>query len=136
MPKVFNYRGHSLEDLKKMSMEEFARLLKSRDRRKLLKRGMTEQEKKLLEKIRKQPNKFHKTHLREMVVFPEMVGIKMGIYVGGARKDDKSTKWSTVVIKPEMIGFRLGDFAITCKRVKHSSPGVGATRGSKHIPMK
>jgi small subunit ribosomal protein S19 len=136
MPKVFNYRGHSLEELKKMSFEEFARLLKSRSRRKLLKRGMTEQEKKLLQNVRKQPNKFHKTHLREMIILPDMVGVKFGIHIGGARAEDKSGKWATITIEPEMIGFRLGDFAITCKRVKHSSPGIGATRGSKHIPMK
>ncbi|MEM5882920.1 MAG: ribosomal protein S19 family protein, partial [Candidatus Aenigmatarchaeota archaeon] len=41
-----------------------------------------------------------------------------------------------IVITPEMIGHRLGEFAPTCKRVKHSAPGVGATRGSKHVAIK
>jgi len=136
MVKIFQFRGHSFDELKKMSTEEFARLLKARERRKLLKRGMTETEKKLLEGIRKHPKEFHKTHVREMVILPEMVGVKMGVYTGGARAGDKSAKWQILEVKPEMIGHRLGEFALTCQRVKHSSPGVGATRGSKHVVMK
>lgn len=131
MPRVFTYRGHTLEELKKMSLEEFAKLLPARERRSLL-RGLTGRQKKLLEKIRKNPEKFHRTHERDMVILPEMVGVKIGVYNGGA----KEGKWTTVEIKPEMIGHRLGEFALTRKRVKHSAPGVGATRGSKHIPLK
>jgi len=127
MVREFSFRGHALEELKKMSIDEFSRLLKTRERR-ALKRGLTAQQKKLLEQIRKQPEKFHKTHVRDMVILPEMVGIKFGVFSG--------KEWVTVVIEPEMIGHRLGEFAIVTKRVKHSAPGVGATRGSKHIPMK
>lgn len=135
MPRVFSYRGKTLEELKQMSIEEFSRLLISRSRRKI-KRGLGEQEKKLLENIRKNPKKFHKTHLRDMLILPDMVGVKIGIYIGGGTKEKEGERWSTVTITPEMIGYRLGDFAITSKRVKHSSPGLGATRGSKHIPLK
>lgn len=127
MVREFSFRGHNLEELKKMSIEEFARLLKARERR-ALKRGLTSQQKKLLERIRKNPNKFHKTHVRDMVILPEMVGVKLGVFNG--------KEWVTVVIKPEMIGHRLGEFAVTTQRVKHSAPGVGATRGSKHIAVK
>lgn len=134
MPKAYSYRGKTLEELKKISIEEFARLLTSRDRRRL-KRGLTEQQRKLLENIRKNPSKFHKTHVRDMIIFPEMVGVKIGVHMGGAAKGQEA-KWSTVSITPEMIGCRLGDFSLTSKRVKHSAPGVGATRGSKHIPLK
>ncbi|MBI5872238.1 30S ribosomal protein S19 [archaeon] len=135
MPKIFAYRGKKLEELKQISIEEFSRLLTSRDRRKI-RRGLTEQEKKLLENIRKNPKKFHKTHLRDMMIFPDMVGVKIGIYIGGGVKEREGERWATVAIAPEMIGNRLGDFAMTNKRVKHSSPGLGATRGSKHIPLK
>lgn len=135
MPKVFSFRGKSLEELKNMSIEEFGRLLTSRERRRL-KRGFTEQQRKLLDNIRKNPGKFHKTHVRDMVILPEMVGVKLGIYIGGTKKGDTGGKWASVVVMPEMVGHRLGEFAATCKRVKHSSPGVGATRGSKHIPLK
>lgn len=135
MPKIFTYRGRSLEELKQMSIEEFARLLTARERRRL-KRGLTEQQKKLLENIRKHPEKFHKTHIRDMVIVPEMIGAKIGVYVGGTAKGQEGGKWVNVVITPEMLGHRLGEFAITTKRVKHSAPGIGATRGSKFIATK
>lgn len=122
MPKVFSFRGKNLEELKKMTTDEFAKLLNSRERRSL-KRGMTEKQKKLLENIRKNPQKFHKTHVRDMIVFPEMIGVKMGIFAG--------KEWQTVEILPDMVGHRLGEFTQTAKKVKHSAPGIGATRGSK-----
>jgi len=135
MPKEFSYRGRSLEELKEMSLNELASLLDARARRSL-KRGLTEEEKKLLENIRKHPDKFHKTHCRDMIILPEMVGAKIGVYVGGTKAEGGGEKWKTVVIKPEMIGFRLGDFAIPVKRVSHSAPGIGASKGSKHFATK
>ena len=135
MVKEFSLRGHNFEELKSMSIDEFARLLPSRERRSL-KRGLTEQQKKLLEKIRKKPEKFHKTHIRNMIILPEMVGKKFGIYKGGAAAGDKSNKWVTLDIAPKMVGFRLGDFAIPTKRVQHSAPGIGASKSTKHASMK
>lgn|SRR3989344_1334214 len=127
MPKIFSFKGHSLDDLKKMTIEELARVLTSRERR-TLKRGLTDPQKKLLENVRKNPNEFHKTHARDMIILPEMVGVKFGVFNG--------KEWINVIVTPEMIGRRLGDFSISIKRVKHSAPGIGATRGSKHIPLK
>jgi small subunit ribosomal protein S19 len=127
MPKVFSFRGHSVEDLKKMTIEEFARVMTSRERR-TLKRGFTDQQRKLLERVRKDPAKFHKTHVRDMIILPEMIGVKFGVFNG--------KEWINVIVTPEMIGKRLGDFSIAIKRVRHSAPGIGATRGSKHIPLK
>jgi len=127
MPKIFTFRGKSLEELKQMSIDEFSRLLTSRDRR-ALKRGLTQSQRILLDDIRRNPENFHKTHVRDMIILPEMVGIKLGVYNG--------KEWTNVVITPEMVGHRLGEFSITTKRVKHSAPGIGATRGSKHITMK
>lgn len=127
MAKKFSYRGHELEELKKMSIEEFSRLAKSRPRR-TMKRGFTEPQKKLLEKIKENPKGFHKTHQRDMIIIPQMVGVKMGIHNG--------KEWVTVEITPEMIGHRLGEFALTRKRITHSTPGVGASRSSKHVSIK
>ncbi|HLC39765.1 MAG TPA: 30S ribosomal protein S19 [archaeon] len=127
MPKIFSFKGHSLDDLKKMTIEELARVLTSRERR-TLKRGLTDPQKKLLENVRKNPSEFHKTHARDMIILPEMVGVKFGVFNG--------KEWINVIVTPEMIGRRLGDFSISIKRVKHSAPGIGATRGSKHIPLK
>ncbi|HDH91642.1 MAG TPA: 30S ribosomal protein S19 [Candidatus Aenigmarchaeota archaeon] len=135
MAKEFRFRGYTLEELKKMSIKEFAQLLKSRARRSLL-RGLTERQKKLLEKIKKHPDKFIKTHERDMVILPQMVGAKIGVYRGGAKAGEKSEKWVPIEIKPEMIGHRLGEFAWTTKEVKHSAPGIGATRGSKFVASK
>lgn len=127
MVRVFTYKGKTLEELQKMSLEDFARLVPARERRSLLKRGLTEEQKKLLKNI-KSKKKFIKTHVRDMIILPEMVGIKLGVHSG--------KEFVTVEIKPEMIGHRLGEFVLTRKRVQHSSPGVGATRSSKFVPLK
>lgn len=128
MAREFHYRGKTLEELQKMSIEEFMQLLPSRERRSI-KRGLTGVEKKLLRKIQTKPKTFFiKTHSRDMIILPIMVGRKIGIHDG---KEFKSTE-----IKPEMVGHRLGEFAITRKAVKHSGPGMGATRSSKYVPLK
>jgi small subunit ribosomal protein S19 len=127
MAHIFKYKGKTLEELKSMSLEEFSKLLTSRSRRSLL-RGLTERQKKLLGQIRKEPEKFHRTQERDMIILPEMIDIKFGIYNG--------KEYKTVIVEPEMLGHRLGEFALTRQRVLHSAPGAGATRGSKHIPLK
>jgi small subunit ribosomal protein S19 len=127
MPKKFSYRGYTLEDLQKMSIEEFAKIIKSRSRR-MIKRGFTDKEKKLIERMRENPAKYYKTHQRDMIVLPQMVGVKLGVHNG--------KEWVAVDILPEMIGHRLGEFSMTTQRVKHSAPGIGASRGSKHVSIK
>ncbi len=129
MAKKFLFRGKSFEELEKMSIEEFALLLKSGERRSL-RRGMTRIEKKLLERIRnsKGQDKLIRTKARDMVILPEMVGAKVGIYSG--------QEFKTVTIEESMIGKRIGEFAMTRGRVKHSAPGLGATRSSKFVPLK
>ncbi len=129
MAKKFTFRGKSIEELEQMNLEEFSGLLKSRQRR-ALKRGLTTVEKKLLEKIRKfkGKDKLMRTHARDMVIVPEMVGVKMGIHNG--------KEFVMVIIDGSMLGHRLGEFAMTRAKVKHSSPGLGATRSSKFVPLK
>lgn len=127
MAKIFTFKGKTFEELQRLSLEEFARLLPAREKRKLLKRGMMDEEKNLIRKIREKKG-FVKTHCREMVIIPEMVGAKIGLYNG---KD-----WITIEVKQEMVGHRLGEFALTRKRVQHSAPGIGATKSSKYIPLK
>ncbi|MEM5812342.1 MAG: 30S ribosomal protein S19 [Candidatus Aenigmatarchaeota archaeon] len=123
----FELRGKSLEEIKSMSIEEFSRLIPARERR-ALKRGFTRKERILLEKIMKNPGKFHRTRCREMVIVPQMLGVKIGVHNG--------KEYVPVEIKPEMLGHRLGEFALTRKAVKHSAPGFGATRSSKFVPLK
>lgn len=125
----FIFHGKTPEEVKAMEMKEFMKIVPSRERRKL-KRGFTEAEKKLLKKLKevKDKNVLVRTRQRDMIVLPEMFGFKLGIYNG--------KEYVTVEVKPEMVGHRLGEFALTRKRVKHSSPGFGATRSSKFVPLK
>lgn len=126
MVKIFTFKGKTIEELQKMPLDEFAKLIPSR-RRRSLKRGLTVQEKKLLERLRKK-QKAVKTHVRDMVIIPEMIGKRILIYSG---KD-----WVTLDVTGEMLGHVLGEFAMTRKRVMHSAPGVGATKSSKFLPLK
>jgi small subunit ribosomal protein S19 len=134
MPKEFMYRGYNLEQLQAMSMDEFIRILPSRLRRSL-QRGLTGEQRILLENIRKTKQAQEKgqktvvkTHSRNMVILPEMIGILILIHNGKT--------FSSVEISPEMLGHYLGEFAITHKPVKHGSPGIGASRSSMYVPLK
>ncbi|HUW91467.1 MAG TPA: 30S ribosomal protein S19 [Candidatus Nanopelagicaceae bacterium] len=130
----FHYRGYTLEELKKMNMDEFVKLLPSRARRSL-RRGLPPRQKKLLERLRrayraKKRGKdiLTRTHVRDMLIFPEMVGLQIGVYNGKS--------YEVVEVKPEMIGHYLGEFSLTRRNVQHGSPGIGATRSSKYVPLK
>lgn len=130
----FHYRGYTLEELKKMNMDEFIQLLPARARRSL-RRGLPPRQKKLLERLRrayraKKRGKdiLTRTHVRDMLIFPEMVGLKIGVYNGKS--------YEIVEVKPEMIAHYLGEFSLTRRHVQHGSPGIGATRSSKYVPLK
>jgi len=135
MPKEFHYRGFAFTDLLAMSMDEFIRLLPSRQRRSL-QRGLSPEQRKLLEAIRKakqtpaesQKSRSIKTHARDMIILPEMVGVTILIHTG--------KEFLALEIKPEMIGHYIGEFAITNKPVKHGVPGIGASRSSMYVPLK
>lgn len=126
MAKVFSYKGKTAEELQSMSLEEFARLIPSRQRRSLL-RGFSEKHKKFLERVRKS-EKPVRTHLRDFIIIPELIGKRLLVHSG---KD-----WMPVDVVPEMVGRRLGEFVLTRRRVAHSAPGVGATKSSKFLPLK
>lgn len=134
MPRKFAYRGHTFEEIQAMSMDDFIHLLPSRQRRSL-RRGLTRDQRILLEKIRrtkviqKEGEKaVVKTHARDMIILPEMVGVTILVHNG--------KEFTPVEIAPEMIGHYLGEFAVTNKQVKHGSPGIGASRSSMYVPLK
>lgn len=134
MPKEFTYRGYTLEQLQGMSMDEFINILPARQRRSLH-RGLPPEQRTLLENIRKAKEAMRKggsvtikTHVRDMIVLPEMVGLKILVHNG--------KEFVPVEVKPEMIGHYLGEFAITNKPVKHGTPGIGASRSSMYVPLK
>lgn len=126
--KEFKFRGKTIEELKELDVREFAKHLRSRQRRTVL-RNFQEIEqfiRRAEEKIKK--NKKIKTHQRSIIVTPEMVGMKIQIYNGN--------KFIPVEITGEMLGHVFGEFAPTRARIKHGSAGVGATKGSKHKSKK
>jgi len=134
MPKEFTYRGHTLEELHQMSMDDFIKVLPSRQRRSLL-RGLPDEQKKLIEKLRKSKRKIErgekvivKTHCRDDVILPEMVGMTILVHNG--------KEFISVEISPEKIGHFLGEFAVTNKKVVHGIPGIGASRSSMYVPLK
>lgn len=130
--KSFKYRGKSIDELLNMPMDEFIKLLPARQRRSL-KRGFTDAQRRLLEKIRKyrkegKINKVIKTHVRDLVILPEMIGLKLAVYNG--------KEFVEFTVTPEMIGHYLGEYSITTKKVEHGEPGLKATRSSLFLAMK
>lgn len=130
MPRVFTFRGKTVEELQKMSMEDFAKLVSSRQRRSMKRMGLSYRL--LLAKIEKArvqgAGKTIRTHARQAVILPGWVGMKFAVHDGKEFKD--------MLITPEMLGHRLGEFAYTTKRVMHSAPGIRATKGSKFLAVK
>lgn len=126
--KEFRYRGRNLKELKEMEIREFAKLLKSNEKRTVLKQ-YDEIQKFILRCNRKIQNKKQiRTHLRYLVIVPRMVGFKVHIYNGKI--------FVPVEIVEEMLGHRLGEFSVTRTKVKHGSAGVGATRSSASKSVK
>lgn len=130
MARIYTFRGKTIEQLQAMKLDEFTKMLKSRQRRSIKKMGP--QYKTLIAKaarIRKAGNaKAVRTHLREGVVLPEWVGMKFAIYDG--------KQFQEMTVTTDMLGHRLGEFAYTVKHVVHSAPGIRATRGSKFLAVK
>jgi small subunit ribosomal protein S19 len=126
--KEFRFHGLNIDEVKKLSYEEFLPYIPSRTRRSL-KRGLTIHQNKLVSDIDKaERGQVIRTHLRDMIILPSFIDHKIAVHNG---KD-----FQEITIEPEMIGHYLGEFAITRKKVKHTGPGVGATRSSKFMPLK
>ena len=127
MPKDFNYRGKTVDELKAMSMDEFIRILPSRMRRSL-RRGLSVEQRIVLEKLRKDDGKPIRTHARDLVIMPEMLGKTIHCYTGKEFKE--------IRINEKMIGHYLGEYAVSITQVRHGRPGIGASRSSMYIPLK
>jgi len=133
--KKFTYRGIDLDQLLDLNSKELMRLYPARARRRFS-RGLTRKYTTLLKKLRKakkETDQFEKpacikTHLRNMIIVPEMIGSVVGVYNGKV--------FNQVEVKAEMCGHYLGEFSITYKPVKHGRPGIGATHSSRFIPLK
>jgi len=126
--KEFTYRGKTVSELQALPLAEVLPLLPSRTRR-LYTRGVTTEELKFLQKVEEaKPGEVVRTHYRHMGILPRFVGKIIAVHNG--------KEFQNVTVQPEMIGHRLGEFAITTKACIHTGVGVGATRSSKHVPLK
>lgn len=139
MVKEFEYRGVALADLEKMPIDKLRGLLSARQRRSL-KRGVTDGKRKVIARIRAAraaaaaegggdgaPARI-RTHLRDLIVLPFMVGTTVHVYNG--------KEFREIVIKAEMIGHYIGEYSLSGRRVSHGAPGVGASRSSLYVPLK
>ncbi|GMH44849.1 hypothetical protein BSKO_12801 [Bryopsis sp. KO-2023] len=133
--RKFSYRGVDLDQLLDMTGDDLIELFHARARRRFH-RGLKRKPLTLIKKLRKakkeappgeKPNPV-RTHLRDMIIVPEMIGSIVGVYNGKT--------FNQVEIKPEMVGHYLGEFSISYRPVKHGRPGIGATHSSRFIPLK
>lgn len=129
------YRGIEIDKLLEMNTEVVVALFKSGQRRRFH-RGIHPKYDRLIKKIKTvvkntphgEKPKGVKTHLRNAIIMPEMVGGIAEVYSG--------KYWTPVEIKADMIGQYLGEYSMTYKPIKHGKVGHGATRGSKFVSLR
>lgn len=148
MVKEFEYRGVPTAELERMQLDKVIPLLGARQRRSL-RRGVTDGKRRLVARIREARKAARsgegaegeggggsgsgargdiRTHLRDLIVLPFMVGATVHVFNG--------KEFKPVEIKPEMIGHYIGEYSLTSRRVSHGAPGVGASRSSLYVPLK
>ena len=129
------YRGIELSQLLEFKEDTLTKLFRSRQRRRFS-RGIHAKYKRLINKLIEakkncpagEKPKGVKTHLRNCVIVPEMVGAIAEVYNGKV--------FHPVEVKVEMVGYYLAEFAMSYKSVRHGKLGVGATRSSKFTSLK
>jgi len=128
MVKEFTYHGLSKEELANIPNEKLFKLFTARVRRSLT-RGINDDKRKLMEEMKDKNNKNPiKTHLRDVIILPYMIGKTVHIFSG--------KEFVPITITLQMVGHYLGEYVITNKRVNHGAPGVGASRSSLYVPLK
>ena len=126
MAREIKWQNKTEEEVKEISLEEFMKMIPARSRRSL-KRGFTHQQKMVLEAVEQNDNNI-KTHARNMVIVPAMLGKTIKIYNG--------KEFIPLTVTLEMLGHCLGEFSLTRKMLTHGSAGIGATRSSKTVSAK
>ena len=129
------YRGIELDKLLELNTAEVVAMFKSGQRRRFH-HGMHPKYDRLIKKLRTavkntpygEKPKPVKTHLRNAIIMPDMVGSVCEVYSG--------KYWTPVEIKAEMIGQYLAEFSMSYKPVKHGKVGHGATRSSKFVSLR
>jgi small subunit ribosomal protein S15e len=133
--RISKYRGIEVEQLLDLTNDQLMDLVHCRARRHFT-RGTKNKSVRLLKKLRKAKKAAPagekpapvKTHLRNMVIVPEMIGSIVGVYNGKV--------FNQVEIRAEMVGRYLAEFSISYKPTRHGRPGIGASGSSKFVPLK
>ena len=128
MVKEFTYYGLSKEELANITNEKLFKLFTARARRSFT-RGINDDKRKLMKEMKDENNKNPiKTHLRDVIILPYMIGKTVQVFSG--------KEFVPIIITIQMVGHYLGEYVITNKRVNHGAPGVGASRSSLYVPFK
>jgi small subunit ribosomal protein S19 len=125
--KEFTYRGMTIDKLQELNFEDFIKIVPSRQRRSF-RRGLSQEQAKLINDSNNKPDKVLRTHRREMIIIPQFVGRTFAVHNG--------KEFVNLEIMPEMIGLYFGELAPTRTSPTHTGPGVGATKSSKFMPLK
>ena len=129
--KKLTFRGKEIEELVTLKDQALWELFSSRARRRLNRsKGFKGKYLKLLEKVKRskkglepgQKAKLIKTHLRNCIITPEMVGGNIGVFSGKEYKE--------VEVKFDMIGRYLGEFSLTYKPTLRKAASL-VEKGSK-----
>ena len=131
-----HYRGKTLEELQGMPLDELVELFPARQRRSLIRpQYWTHERRKLMDKLKKAKDAkdngkevIIKTHVRDFIVLPEFVGLTVEVHNG--------KEYVPVELTLEKVGTYFAEYAHPRKVVRHSAPGIGATRSSMYVPLK
>jgi len=124
--KEITFRGKTVKELQELSLEEFSKLCPSRTRRAIKKHGIDKKILKKVENFKRNPKaKPIRTHRRDLVVVPQMIGASFAVH--------KGKEFERVDISAKMLGHYLGEFALTRKRLQHGKAGIGATKSSTAV---
>ncbi len=126
--KETTYRGKTVKELQAMTLEEFLPLCPSRTRRALKNSGIDKKIMKKVDAFKKVAGpkaKAIRTHRRDLVVIPAMIGVSFAVH--------KGKEFEKVDINEKMLGHYLGEFALTRKKLSHGKAGIGATKSSTAI---
>ena len=115
----------TIDKLQELNFEDFIKIVPSRQRRSF-KRGLSQEQAKLINDSNNKPDKVLRTHRREMIIIPQFVGRTFAVHNG--------KEFVSLEIMPEMIGLYFGELAPTRTSPTHTGPGVGATKSSKYKP--
>ena len=116
--KEITFKGKTAEELKKLDVREFAKLLRSRQRRTVL-RNFQEHEnfvKRALTQVGK-GKKTIKTHRRDLVVVPGLIGLKLQIYNG--------REFIPFEVTVQSLGHKFGEFSPSRARARHNKDEKG-----------